>query len=152
MSTTYQIEKFSDVIEESLPLLQKHWDELARNKDFVPLDINYEAYRLLEKSNVLRVYTVRKDAVLIGYAVYVLSFNLHYKSTKFATNDIFWLTPEYRKGMIGLRLFQFVEEQLKLEGVSVMQTTYKIAHPAAQRVLEGLGHVPIEISYEKVLK
>lgn len=152
MSTIYQTEKFSDVIEESLPLLRKHWLELARNQDKIPLEINVDGYKTLERLGLLKIFTVRESSHLIGYAAYVINYHPHYKTTKFANSDIFWVDPTHRGKTVGVRLFKFIEEQLKLEGVDVMHTSYKLAHPAAQRVLDFLGHNPIEMTYEKVLK
>lgn len=148
---TYQLERFSEVFEESLPLLRKHWQELARNKEEVSLDINVENYKQLEQSNILRVFTVRDSDVLIGYAVYLISSGLHYKSTSFATSDLFWLSKEYRQQSIGHGLFSFIEDTLKIEGIKIIHTSFKIEHPAAGFLLETLGHKPIEMVYEKVL-
>jgi hypothetical protein len=148
----FDIENFSDVIEEAKPLLELHWDELALNKDQFKLDPNYEAYGLLEKANLVRIFTARSNGKLIGYACYFIHRNLHYKSMIQAVSDIFWLAPEARGSRTAVRFFTFIETALTLYGVHIMHTTHKTAHPAAGRVLEHLGHALIEAVYSKVLQ
>lgn len=149
---SFQIEKFSETIEEAKPLLLLHWQEIARNKDLFPLDPDYATYAALERAGYLRIFTLRSRAAqLVGYASYMVHKNLHYKTMICAESDIFWLSPEVRRGRNALKFFSFIEHGLAAEGVHLMHTTYKSAHPAAGRVLEHLGHIPIEIGCSKVL-
>lgn len=147
----FQRETLSQCLGESGELTMRHWEEIARNKELFPLDPDIEFYHTLEKMDRLRVFTVRKDGVLTGYAVYFVGNNKHYKTVIWALSDIFWLAPESRKSMVGLKLFKYVEAELKKDGVNVMHTTYKIEHPAAGRILNFLGHTHIEAGYAKVL-
>lgn len=148
---TFQRETLSECLGEAGGLTIRHWEEIARNKQLFPLDPDYDFYLAVEKADRLRVYTVRRNNELVGYAVYFLGNNKHYKTALWAVSDIFWLAPECRKSMVGLRLFRYVEERLRDEGVNVMHTTHKLDHPAAGRLLGFLGHSPIEAGYAKVL-
>jgi GNAT superfamily N-acetyltransferase len=147
----YEEETFSTCIDEARPLLEFHWQELARNRDRMRLDPRYETYLAAEKRNRLCIGTVRNDGVLIGYACYVVENNLHYGGFSWAVSDIFWLHPEWRGRGLGDRLFRFMEDRLRRRGAAVMHTTYKIEHPAAGRTLERLGHKQIEIGCSKLL-
>ena len=152
MTPIYAREKFCDVIEEAKPLLEQHWLELARNRDLITLDPDYGRYARLEELGVLKVYTVRDHRALIGYAAYLVSPHLHYKRDLFALCDILWVRPDCRRGRVGINLLRFVENCLREDGVSVMHTTGKEAHPALAVVLKHLGHTHIEFGYAKVLK
>lgn len=143
--------KFGDVIDEARPLLERHWNEIARNKDLISLDPDYERYAMLDEAGKLCVCIARENGTLVGYACYIVDYHLHYKSTLWAVSDIFWLAPECRKAGVGMRLFKFVESVLHDRGVIVMHTTFKVAHPAAGRLLEAMGHATIEGGCSKVI-
>lgn len=147
----FQEERFADVIGEAMPLLERHWEEIARNRDTIPLRPDYVRYAALDERGHLLICTARSGPRLVGYAVYLVDRAAHYVTTLWATSDIFWVAPEHRSGRTGFRLLQFAEGSLKSRGVTVMQTRAKNDHPAAGRLLEHLGHVPIETVYAKVL-
>lgn len=148
---TFQVERYADTIEEAKPLLTRHWDEIARNKDIVPLDPDYPRYDLLEKHGKLRAFTIRDSGQLAGYAVYIVDTHLHYRTIKWAISDIFWTDPAVRATPAIIWLLRFVERELAKERPIVMHTTYKDAHPGPGIVLAKLGHTLIEHGYAKVL-
>ena len=149
---SFQRELFANCISEAKPLLERHWEELARNKDLFPLDPDYDRYLELEKAGAFFVYTARRDGKLVGYAAYLIHHNLHYRTMLFAESDLFWLAPEERKGVAGLKLLRFVENDLRENGVDVMHSTHKLEHGAAGKVLNFLGHTAIECGYAKLLR
>ena len=167
MGVTFQREKFAATIDEAKPLLVRHWAELARNRGSIAFNPDYEGYLRLETADILRVYTVRENRILIGYAVYLVSKHYHYKDHLWAASDMFWLDPAKRskrrpwwkralgigrKPGLGTQLFGFIESELHREGISVMHTTLKAAHPAAARMLRNLGHESIELGFAKLLR
>ena len=65
---------------------------------------------------MIRVYTMRDpESNLIGYAVYIVRPNLHYKQTLTATEDIIFVHPDKRG--YGMFFISWCDEQLKLIGV-----------------------------------
>lgn len=175
MPITVQRETYDSVIGEIKPLLERHWQEVARNKELIPLDPRYEAYRHADISGSLRIYTVRAEGILIGYAVYFIHTHFHYQQNLWALSDIYWVDPYFRRSRniplwalyvpvirwffrgrnrprVGEMLFKFAEKCLTNDGVTVMHTTSKCANPAAKYVLEKLGHSLIEFGHAKVLK
>jgi GNAT superfamily N-acetyltransferase len=145
-------ETMAQVYPDMLALLEEHWRALARNQDAVPLLVDQEFYRRAEAAGGLMAATARTDAgALAGYAVYFLRFHPHYVTTRWAASDVFWVTPGARGAGVGMRLFLFVEAELRREGARVMNTSYKLAHPQAGRLLDYLGHEPIEAVHQKVL-
>ena len=76
---------------------------------------------------------------------------LHY-AYKEADSDIFFLAPEYRKGLAGARLLKFAEASLRAIGVERVFTRTKLSpqHDLGP-LLERLGFRPIERVYSKIL-
>src|SRR5258708_32849001 len=113
-----QSEKISDSLEEAKPLLQKHWDEIAFYKD-IPLSPDYDLYLKLESAGVVKSFAARNgDGKMIGYAVYLLQKNPHYKESLWAKQDIIFVDPDHR-GM-GMFFLRWCDEQLKELGVQVV--------------------------------
>lgn len=151
MELKFACEAFGSVIAEARPLLQLHWEELALNQELVPLDPDYNKYYEIARLELMRVFTIRAEGMLIGYANYYVFPHMHYKSTCFAESDIFYLAKEFRGGRTALRFFRFIEDSLREAGVVVMHTRTKVAHPAAGRVLEASGHRLAEHGYSKFI-
>lgn len=143
-------ENFYDVVGEIGPLLCDHWEAIALNKDNVPLDPVWDKYKFLWDSGSLKIITAREDGRLVGYAIYVVSQSLHYATETFADADIFWLSPEYRKGTAGMRLFKYAEDSLKKRGVTQILNKVKL-HFDVGKVFERMGYTPIERVYSKRL-
>jgi hypothetical protein len=87
-------ERLSEIRHEAMPLLLRHWGEIALNQATTPLDPDWEAYRRLEDAGVLHVTTLRVDGELIGYVSFLVAPNLHYRTVVVATDDVFFLLPE----------------------------------------------------------
>jgi GNAT superfamily N-acetyltransferase len=148
---TLQRERVQDTIDEAYPLLERHWDEIAWTKELSGVDIDRAFYKRLEDMGGIVCVTARREGALIGYAVYFIRQHPHYQGVKWAVSDIYWIAPEHRGRLLGARLFNVMETELREIGVQVMHTTGKTAHPAAHRLLLALGHSDIEWGVGKVL-
>lgn len=147
----YQEELFNDIIHELGPLLVKHWQELANNKDIRPLDVDYAMYTTLNEQGIIRIFTARSDeGKLVGYFSFAIANNLHYKTWKFASIDVYYVDPEYRKGGIGFEMVGKVEDWLRSLGVKSLTLMDKLQH-SHEKFFIALGYKPIEQHYEKVL-
>ena len=146
---TYQVEAYSDCIEEMKEHYEDHYKELSVTKT-VPLEPDYEAYFTLEKLGISKVITCRKDNVLIGYIIFVITPHLHYKSCKTAVEDIYYVTKQERKGRVGIKLFQFAEQYLKSINVNRIMYSTKI-HLDNSKLFEYLGYTYIEKLYSKMI-
>lgn len=145
-----QVEPFSEIVREVKPLLQRHWEELALDKEEVPLDPDWPRYARLEASGQLSVVTVRENGRLVGYSWMVIGPSLHYRSTLEAVMDIFWLAPEVRGRMGGRRLFRAVERELRRRGVKRVYAGSKL-HKDSSALFIALGYTPIERWFSKLL-
>ena len=96
------------------------------------------------------MYTVRKDRELIGYGVFFLGPNRHYKQSIQAAQDILFVHPAYRFGRIGYRLIAFCDEQAKAEGAQAIYHHVKAAHDFGP-LLKRLGYETVDLIYARRL-
>lgn len=144
----FKSEKISDILEESKPLLQKHWDEIAHFKD-IPLNPDYDQYLKLEQMGITRSYSARmEDGKLIGYAVFFIRPNLHYKDSIQALQDIIFIDKNYRGA--GLGLIKFCDRMLKEEGIQVVFQHIKASHNFGP-ALERMNYELVDLIYAKRL-
>jgi len=142
------VAEFSRVIDEATPLLYRHWEESALDKERVPLDPDWARYASLEAMGALSVVTMRERGRLVGYSCMVVQPGLHYRSCLEARMDIFWLAPECRGRMGGVRLFRAVERELQRRGVKRIYAGSKL-HKDVSSLFVKLGYVPIERWFSK---
>ena len=135
---TYQVETLAATREEALPLLDRHYEEIAQFKGVQKLDPDWETYDAMERSGHLWVMTVRDRGQLVGYMVMVINRALHYKSLLMATEDIHYLAPEYRKGLTGYRLLAKTRQAMKDKGAKMATMRCKAGQSHAA-LFERLG-------------
>mgnify|MGYP001212551605 CR=1 FL=1 len=145
---TIQEEDFKEFIKEVGPLLQKHWEEIALDKARIDLQPDWAVYDILYDNNKMHVTTARDGTKLVGYAIFILTNALHYKQLSIADGDVFWLDPEYRKGLTGYKLLKKSEGFLGTRGVQKIFNKVKL-HKDVGKVFERLGYTPIERVYAK---
>lgn len=147
---TIQLESFAQRLEEFKPLFPLHWEELALNKDKVPLDPQYNIYIEREKLGELIFVTIRELGRPVGYFIGFIAPGLHYKTCLTCTMDIFYVCKEKRKGTAGIKLFRFVEKELKRRGVHRWFMGSKV-HADASPLFERIGAVKVETYHSKWL-
>lgn len=145
-----QEEDFYKVKEEVDQLFYKHWEEIAVNKDKIKLNPDWSFYEGLYLAGNLGVYTIRHLENLVGYFVIIARQHPHYKDHIFASNDIVYIDPDYRKGLAGYFLIKYAEKDLKKRGVSVLVVNTKV-HKPFDAVLERLGFENVERIYSKYI-
>ncbi len=146
----FQVEAWSACKAEMAALWPIHWEEVANDKDKIKLDVWFEAYDEMEKSGQLHIVTARIDGKIFGYHWSVVRPHLHYKSSLTAYTDIYFLHPDFRKGMNGIKLFKFVEKSLKERGVEKMYTASKVKLDKSP-IFEFLGWDEAETVYTKYI-
>lgn len=146
----YQREDFYKVKKEVDELFYNHWEEIAVNKDKIKLNPDWSFYETVYTSGNLGIYTVRDKEKLIGYFIVIAKPHPHYKDHLFAVNDILYLDPKYRKGLVGYKMMKFVEEDLKKMGVSVLAVNTKV-HKPFDPLMERLGFDLTERVYTKYI-
>lgn len=147
---TYQKERLPDIKDELAPLLSLHWEEIARHRDEIKLNVDWATYLELDALGILHITTARCDGRLIGYVINFVTPHLHYRDWVMANNDILFVHPDYRKGRVFLKLLNYTEQLLADRGVKNLYIHMKTAHDFSP-ILERLGYTEIERNFEKQL-
>lgn len=157
MTISFQWEPAKRVMDdpEWTPLMLDHWEELAVHKDQMPLDPDYAEYLRADDLGFFRIWTARDEKMLVGYIGFWIRPHAHYKSTLTAVEDLYMLSPAYRKGMTGYRLFTTAFEALKERGVKRIFCHEKV-HFETQRggvgkLLKRMGFIHTDNLYSKML-
>lgn len=147
MITTH-VESFCERLDELKELLPLHYEELALNKDKVPLSPQWTVYQQREARGELLFVTLRESGFLIGYFIGFIAPGLHYSTCLTCTMDIFYVHPEKRGGNCGIKLFKAVEKEIKRRRVQRWFVGSK-CHMDASWLFERLGFERVEVYYSK---
>ena len=147
---TYQVEHWNDIVDQFIPFIEPHWQELGLDHQDVPVSLDFEAYKRHDNNGVLHVVTTRENGVMIGYHISLITKMLHYSTTLHAVVDLYYLKPEYRKSKIGVEMFKFAEERFTDMGVVKIINGTKL-HLFHDKLFEGLGFKPTEMIYTKII-
>ena len=151
MSFSITIESFAECLDELKPLFPIHYKELALNQDEVPLDPQYEVYIAREQAGELLFVVVRdEEETIVGYFIGFIAPGLHYQTCLTCTMDIFYVLQGSRGNQLGVRLFSFVEQELRSRGVNRWFVGSK-CHKDASRLFEALEFEKVEVYYSKFL-
>lgn len=145
---TAHIESFERQLPELLPLLPLHYEELALNKDKVPLLPQYQVYIERERAGMVVFVTLREAGELVGYFIGFVAPGLHYQTCLTCTPDIFYVHPDKRGGRAGFILFEAVEKELRRRGVQRWFVGSKL-HADTSWLFERLGFDRVEVTYSK---
>lgn len=145
---TLQVESFTELLGELKPLLPLHWEELALDKDKVPLDPQFDIYIRRETAGEVMMVTARRDGELVGYFIGFVAPGLHYKTCLTLIMDIFFIRPDARNGFAGVKLFKAVEKEARRRGVQRMIVGSKM-HADASVLFERLNYLPVETYFSK---
>ena len=146
----FQRESLFDIIEEVEPLLEAHYEELTLHKDVVKLNPKWKDYAALEQMGRFAVFTAREDGVLHGYNAFFVNTSMHYADLCVGQNDVFFITPDHRRGTAALRFLRYTEEQLQLLGVRKVVYHCKYGNNFAP-ILHRLGYTDEEVMVGKII-
>lgn len=110
----FKREKISDIIDDILPLLKKHHAEISDDAD-IAFDPNFELYKLIEDLGNIAMFTVRDKGELIGYNSFFINFNLHFRSSFQAVQDVIYIDKD-RRGF-GRSFIDWCNIELKKIGI-----------------------------------
>lgn len=148
---TFAHEAYSqDLLDEMLPLLAAHYDEIALYQD-IPLSPAKEIYRIADRDGLLRIYTARYEGTLVGYEVFFIYNHPHYSTALEAVQDVLFLAPDMRHGLIGYRFIKWCDEQLEQEKVQVIFRYVSNKHDYSS-LLKRLGFVQHDVVYSRRIK
>jgi hypothetical protein len=144
----YALERIKDVIDELEPLIQAHYKEIAKYQD-IPLKPDWKSYESLDELGLLRIFTLREEGELIGYAVFMVRPHLHYMTCLTAFQDILFIKSDKRGK--GLKFILWCDNQLKGMGINLIVQHVKSEHNFGP-ALERIGYELMDLIYTKRIK
>jgi len=145
----YKDDSYLACFEDWKQIIDEHYEELSVTKEY-PLDPDFDAYKALWDMGRLKFISCKDNGKLVGYIIFFVAPHIHYKSCLTAQEDIYYLKKEYRKGRVGIRMFQFAEKVLKDQAVNRVIYNTKI-HQDNSSLFEYLGYKLIDKVFTKML-
>ena len=149
MIRIYEV-KTSEVAPTLQALYKLHWEEVANYKDKVFLEVDFELINSLDDKGRLISIVAEEDGDIIGYAMFIISTHLHYKSLVTAANDVLFLREDKRKSGVGLKLINESLRIVKEKGATKVTFHIKPNHDFSP-LLKRMGFLHEELIYGKLL-
>ncbi len=141
------IEPLAAVWDEMIANARLHWEETKMHKDGEKFAPSLERYSRYGDSYI--VYTMRDDGRLVGHCGMYVVQSMH-SQKMCATEDTWFLLPEYRRGRNAIRLYKYVEANLAALGVKKITMT-AAPYNGACRIMEYLGYELDCYKYSKTI-
>lgn len=152
----FGIEKLAPIWADIFQIAALHWSETEgyrHGQKFEP-----DAYRYLQFNEIpgagdlafYTMFTARDGSKLVGYAGMYVTRSMHTQQV-IATEDTWFLLPEYRKGRNALAFYKYVEEVCARNGVVEIGMTAKLQNGAG-RIMEYLGYTHVSKQYSKFIQ
>lgn len=113
----YKIEDAVEDKEYVTETARKCWEEVDQMNGDLPYDLDWDLYKHINDSGMLRYYTVwTDDDEKVGFAAFLINKSLHNKGHFLAVSDCMYIEPKYRG--CGEELLSLIIKDMKQEGVS----------------------------------
>lgn len=137
-----------DLCREMLPLFSAHYQEIAHFKD-IPLDPDFDQYIKLDEAGFVRAFTARTpEGEILGYAVFFVKYNPHYKTSLQASQDVLYIDKK-RRGF-GAKFILWCDRELAKEGIQLSYHHIKQAHDFGP-MLKRMGYELVDYIYARRL-
>lgn len=145
----FAVEPLEDVWDGVVELAGKHWLETQAYRHNQPFNPSFERYNGYAKHGWYLQFTVRDEGKLVGYGGVYLTPSMHTQRT-IASEDTWYLLPEYRKGWNAIKFFRFMEDECRKRGAEEVNLT--VPEGIGTGILcERLGYKKVLIGYAKQL-
>ena len=147
MALTFQLEPLAPMLEDCKTLVQLHWEGTQTFRRHRPFNPDWDRYVSCNEADFLRIFTARDEGRLVGYFGWYVTQSMHSREW-IATEDTFFLHPDYRGGRNALRFFRFALDHLKAMGVVEVLSSCEVDNDTGiHRLLTYLGFAPTIMQY-----
>lgn len=152
MSLVFAIEPIGDAWDEWLELAAMHWNETEHYRRNLTMAPDKSRYVHGERIGWFLFFTARDEGRLVGNCGVWISPSMHTKDL-IATEDSWFIHPDYRKGWNAIRFYKFGEAEVRKRGAVSFDVNSKIidGEPSTGRIMEYLGYKRIAVQYSKSL-
>ena len=98
-------------------LALRDWEEVEVDHAAQPHDPDWDFYRQQNAVGAYRIIAARRNGRLIGYNAFFIGNHSRHRGLIFAQNDVLYLDPTQRRGMVGVRFLTESAAMLKRAGV-----------------------------------
>lgn len=145
----FAVEPLASCWDEIMELASAHWLETESYRHNQPFAPSFDRYVSYDKAGWLMQVTARDQGRLVGYATMYVTPSMHSQSM-IATEDTYFLLPEYRKGRNAIQLLDFTERECARRGAVEITMTSKLTNKAG-RILELRGYEMVAQQWSKRL-
>lgn len=147
---TFSVENYNTILNDGATnLFEAHWKEIALYKKERPLNVNHANYFQLESKGALAVFTVRDNGALVGYSMFTFGISNHY-TIPVASNDAFYLHPQFRKGWTAVKFIKYCLKMLK--NTKAKQIIWRTkSYQSFGPILERYGMKEDDVCYSMML-
>ena len=151
MSLVFSVEPVEQVWNEVMVLANQHWAGTQSYRRHEPFNPSFERYQACNQSGYFQLFTVRDAGRLVGYFGVYITPSMHSQKLM-ATEDTFFLHPEYRGGRNALRFLKHIEKQLGEWDVHEIMFSCEIDNETGIKgLLEYLEYHPVIVQFSKFL-
>lgn len=134
MTVAFDWEPLDRLLNDGLEdLVLRDWQEIAVDHGSLPHNPDWAHYREQNRLGTYRVIAARRNGRLIGYNAFFLGQHTRHRGVVFAQNDVLYLVPEQRRGMVGVRFLNESAALLKAAGA------VKVRYDSMRNVVLGAG-------------
>ncbi len=143
----FAIEPLETSWAEMVKLAEIHWNETQTYRHFQPFNPSFSRYKQYADIGCFIQFTARDEGRMVGYGGVYIVPSMHTQAT-IATEDTWFLLPEYRKGWNAIRFFKFMEAEAKRRGAIEFSLTTPYALNGG-KLCEFLKYTPIATVWSK---
>lgn len=150
MSLAFGIEKLAPIWPQIMGLALDHWHETEGYRHGQRFEPDIVRYLQWEQLGCYVMFTARDAGRMVGYAGMYIVPSMHTQDL-IATEDTWFLLPDYRKGRNALEFYKFVEAECRRRRVREIGMTAKMTNGAG-KILEYLGYREVSRQFSKHLE
>lgn len=159
-------ERLELILDELHPLHVAQYGETETYRAGIPLNMDYERLVDLERAGRLMQFTarVKETGELVGSMRIFLGNDIHTQTKfanvpdldklipgdTFATDDVFYITPEHRGGFLAIKLWKYSEQCGLKIGARALFFDSKLVNKA-DKLAKFLGYTPYATKHAKVI-
>jgi GNAT superfamily N-acetyltransferase len=140
----------AEIAEVAAPLVQAHYEEIARHKRVMELAPDWTRYFEMERAGLLLALVAWVNGDMVGYSVTLFGHHLHYKRLFYAQNDVLFVASPHRRSRVGLLLIRETEKQARESGARMMLWHAK-PDTALEAIMPRLGYQTQDVIFSKEL-
>ncbi len=143
----FAIEPLKSAWDEIIELGKMHWAETQQYRHNQPYNPRYDRYAPYANSECYIQFTARDEGKLVGFCGVYIVPSMHTQSLM-ATEDAWYLHPDYRRGWNAVSMFRFMEEECKRRGVVEISLTTPMGLNSGV-ICKRLKYTPIATVWSK---